>query len=172
MKQKKRVRSGFLLAALGMIYGDIGTSPLYVLKYIVAESGESAVGEALILGALSLILWTLLLLATVKGVLLLLRADNQGEGGHFALFALVRDRGHWLLFPAALGGAALLADSVLTPALTLQPRWKAASPLFRPLLPAWAVAESCCLSFSCSLRCSCCRGSAVGGPAASSGRSC
>ena len=118
MKQKKRVRSGFLLAALGMIYGDIGTSPLYVLKYIVAESGESAVGEALILGALSLILWTLLLLATVKGVLLLLRADNQGEGGHFALFALVRDRGHWLLFPAALGGAALLADSVLTPALT------------------------------------------------------
>ena len=118
MKQKKSVLSGFLLAALGMIYGDIGTSPLYVLKYIIAESGENAVSEALILGALSLILWTLFLLATGKGVLLLLRADNQGEGGHFALFALVRDRGRWLLFPAALGGAALLADSVLTPALT------------------------------------------------------
>lgn len=117
MKQKKTVRSGFLLAALGMIYGDIGTSPLYVLKYIVAESGGSAVSEALVLGSLSLILWTLLLLATVKGVLLLLRADNQGEGGHFALFALVRNRGRWLLLPAALGGAALLADSVLTPAL-------------------------------------------------------
>ena len=118
MKQNKTLRSGFLLAALGMIYGDIGTSPLYVFKYIVAECGGGAVSEALVLGALSLIMWTLLLLATVKGVLLLLRADNQGEGGHFALFALVRDQGHWLLFPAALGGAALLADSVLTPALT------------------------------------------------------
>lgn len=105
------------MAALGMIYGDIATSPLYVLKFIVKESG-GAVSEALVLGAVSLILWALLLLATAKGVLLLLRADNQGEGGHFALFALVRDRGRWLLIPAALGGAALLVDSVLTPALS------------------------------------------------------
>ena len=120
MKTKKAVRSGFLLAALGMIYGDIGTSPLYVMKYIVKGSGGAqAVSEGLVLGALSLILWSLLLLATVKGVLLLLRADNQGEGGHFALYALVRERGGWLLFPAALGGAALMADSVLTPALSL-----------------------------------------------------
>ncbi len=120
MKSKKAVGSGFLLAALGMVYGDIATSPLYVLKYIVAESGGApAVSEALVLGSLSLILWALLLVATVKGVLLLLRADNQGEGGLFALYALVRGRGKWLLFPAALGGAALLADSVLTPALTL-----------------------------------------------------
>ena len=120
MKPNKTVHSAFLLAALGMIYGDIATSPLYVLKYIVMGSGGAkAVSEALVLGSLSLILWSLLLLTTVKGVLLLLRADNQGEGGHFALFALVRDRGKWLLFPAALGGAALLADSVLTPALSL-----------------------------------------------------
>ena len=120
MKSNKAIPSGFLLAALGMVYGDIGTSPLYVLKYIVKESGGApAVSEALVLGSLSLILWALLLLATLKGVLLLLRADNQGEGGHFALYALVRDRGRWLLLPAALGGAALLADSVLTPALTL-----------------------------------------------------
>lgn len=119
MKSNKTVRSGFLLAALGMIYGDIGTSPLYVLKYIVNESGGRAVSEALVLGALSLILWSLLLLATCKGVLILLRADNHGEGGHFALYALVKDRGAWLLLPAVLGGAALLADSVLTPALTL-----------------------------------------------------
>ena len=120
MKSEKAVRSGFLLAALGMIYGDIGTSPLYVMKYIVKGSGSAqAVSEALVLGSLSLVLWSLLLLATVKGVLLLLRADNQGEGGHFALYALVRERGGWLLFPAALGGAALMADSVLTPALTL-----------------------------------------------------
>ena len=112
MKTKKAVRSGFLLAALGMIYGDIGTSPLYVMKYIVKGSGSAqAVSEALVLGSLSLVLWSLLLLATVKGGLLLLRADNQGEGGHFALYALVRERGGWLLFPAALGGAALMADS-------------------------------------------------------------
>ena len=120
MNSNQTVRSGFLLAALGMIYGDIGTSPLYVLKYIVNESGGGkAVSEALVLGALSLILWSLLLLATCKGVLLLLRADNRGEGGHFALYALVRDRASRLLLPAVLGGAALLADSVLTPALTL-----------------------------------------------------
>ena len=119
MKSNKTVRSGFLLAALGMIYGDIGTSPLYVLKYIVNESGSQAVSKALVLGVLSLILWSLLILATCKGVLILLRADNHGEGGHFALYALVKDRGAWLLFPAVLGGAALLADSVLTPALTL-----------------------------------------------------
>lgn len=120
MNTLKTVSSGFLLASLGMIYGDIATSPLYVLKYIVSESGgANALSEALVLGSLSLILWTLLLLATVKGVLLLLRADNQGEGGHFALYALVRGRGRLLLLPAALGGAALLADSVLTPALTL-----------------------------------------------------
>ena len=120
MKTNSTVRSGFLLAALGMIYGDIATSPLYVFKFIVQGSGGTkALSEALVLGALSLVLWSLLLVATVKGVLLLLRADNQGEGGLFALYALVRHRGSWLLIPAALGGAALLADSVLTPALTL-----------------------------------------------------
>ena len=91
-----------------------------MFKFIVQGSGGTKVlSEALVLGALSLVLWSLLLVATVKGVLLLLRADNQGEGGLFALYALVRHRGSWLLIPAALGGAALLADSVLTPALTL-----------------------------------------------------
>ena len=120
MKTNSTVRSGFLLAALGMIYGDIATSPLYVLKFIVQGSGGTKnLSEALVLGALSLVLWSLLLVATVKGVVLLLRADNQGEGGLFALYALVRHRGGWLLIPAALGGAALLADSILTPALTL-----------------------------------------------------
>ncbi len=120
MKSSKQIRSGFLLAALGMIYGDIATSPLYVLKSIVRGSGgPAALGEAQVIGALSLILWLLLILATGKGVLLLLRADNQGEGGLFALYALVRKGGRRLLLPAALGGAALLADSVLTPALSL-----------------------------------------------------
>lgn len=117
MRSQKTLRPGLHMAALGMIYGDIGTSVLYVMKYIAAEGGAS--GEESVLGALSLILWTLLILTTGKGVLLLLRADNRGEGGHFALYALVRERGKWLLIPAALGGAALLADSVLTPALTV-----------------------------------------------------
>ena len=120
MKSNKTARSGFLLAAIGMIYDDIATSPMYVLKYIVSESGGApAVSEDLVLGSISLILWTLLLLATVKGVFIMLRTDNQGEGGLFALYALVRERGRWLLLPAALGGAALLADSILMPALTL-----------------------------------------------------
>ncbi len=120
MKQNKHVQSGFLLASLGMIYGDIGISPLYVLKYIVQECEDARnISEPLVLGSVSLILWSLLLLTTVKGVLLLLRADNQGEGGHLALYALVREYGRWLLIPAALGAAALLADSVLTPALSL-----------------------------------------------------
>ena len=133
MKTSKAASTGFLLAALGMIYGDIGVSPLYVLKYIGRESG--GVSEALILGSLSLILWSLLLLATVKGVLLLLQADNQGEGGHFALYALVRERGRWLLFPAALGGAALLADSVLTPALSLTAAVEGSRSLFAAAAP-------------------------------------
>ena len=114
MKANKPARSGFLLAALGMICGDIATSPMYVLKYVAAEGGGQTVT-----GAVSLILWALLLLTTVKGVLLLLREDNCGEGGHFALYALVREQGKWMIVPACLGGAALLADSVLTPALTL-----------------------------------------------------
>lgn len=136
MQSKTRLSSGFLLAALGMIYGDIGVSPLYVLKYIVRESGGApAVSEALILGSLSLILWSLLLLATLKGVLILLQADNQGEGGHFALYALVRERGHWLLIPAALGGAALLADSVLTPALSMSAALEGGRSIFAAATP-------------------------------------
>ncbi len=119
MRSSRSAESGFLLAALGLIYGDIATSPLYVLKYIVAESGGAqAAGEALAIGSVSLIIWALLLLATVKGVFILLRADNRGEGGLFALYALVRGKSRGMIVPAALGGAALLADSVLTPALT------------------------------------------------------
>lgn len=120
MKLNRNIRSGFLLASLGMIYGDIATSPLYVLKFIVLESGGmQGTGKDLVLGSLSLIIWSLLMLATVKGVLVLLRADNRGEGGIFALYALVRKNGRRFILPAALGGAALLADSILTPALTL-----------------------------------------------------
>lgn len=140
MKKGSTVRSGFLLTVLGLVYCDITTSTLYVLKYIIAESGGTqAVSEAMILGSLSLILWSLLLLATFKGVLLLLRADNQGEGGHFSLYALVRKRGRWLLFPAALGGAALLADSFLTPALTMTAAVEGSRFLFSDAFPGTGI---------------------------------
>lgn len=105
-----------LLVALGIIYGDIGTSPLYVFKAII---GQEAISPDLIYGGLSCIFWTLTLQTTVKYVIITLRADNKGEGGILSLFSLVRKRGFWLVFPAMLGGAALLADGMITPAITI-----------------------------------------------------
>lgn len=111
-----KVTAGGLLVALGIIYGDIGTSPLYVLK---AVAGSTALEEEVILGALSCIFWTLTLLTTIKYVLLTLRADNRGEGGIFALYALVRKNARWLLIPAIIGGSALLADGIITPPISV-----------------------------------------------------
>ncbi|MBX2907544.1 MAG: KUP/HAK/KT family potassium transporter [Taibaiella sp.] len=105
-----------LLIALGIIYGDIGTSPLYVLNAIMKGR---MVTEGLVVGALSLIIWTLTLQTTVKYVILTLQADNKGEGGIFSLFALVRRRKRWLVLPAMIGGAALLADGMITPAISV-----------------------------------------------------
>jgi KUP system potassium uptake protein len=105
-----------LLIALGIIYGDIGTSPLYVLNAIT--SGK-VISKELIIGALSCIIWTLTLQTTVKYVILTLRADNRGEGGVFSLFALVRRRKKWLVTAAMIGGAALLADGMITPPITV-----------------------------------------------------
>jgi KUP system potassium uptake protein len=105
-----------LLVALGIIYGDIGTSPLYVLK---AVAGNEAISEELVLGGLSCIFWTLTILTTVKYVLLTLRADNRGEGGIFALYALVRKNARWLLIPGIIGGSALLADGIITPPISV-----------------------------------------------------
>lgn len=105
-----------MLIALGIIYGDIGTSPLYVLNAILKDR---AVTQQLILGALSCIIWTLTLQTTVKYVILTLRADNRGEGGIFSLFALVRRRRKWLVFAAMIGGAALLADGMITPPISV-----------------------------------------------------
>lgn len=105
-----------LLVALGIIYGDIGTSPLYVFNSIIKDR---VIEESLILGTLSLIIWTLTLQTTIKYVILVLRADNRGEGGIFALFALVRRRRKWLVIPAMIGGAALLADGIITPPITI-----------------------------------------------------
>lgn len=111
-----KVTAAGLLIALGIIYGDIGTSPLYVFNSII---GGRMVSEELILGTLSCILWTLTLQTTIKYVVLVLRADNRGEGGTFALFALVRRRKKWLVIPAMIGGASLLADGIITPPISV-----------------------------------------------------
>jgi KUP system potassium uptake protein len=111
-----RVTAAGLLIALGIIYGDIGTSPLYVFNAII---GGRVVSEELILGTLSCIIWTLTLQTTIKYVILILRADNRGEGGTFALYALVRRRKKWLVLPAMIGGAALLADGMITPPISV-----------------------------------------------------
>src|SRR6186713_3688688 len=116
MSSHNRVTLAGLLIALGIIYGDIGTSPLYVLNAIV--SGK-VISEELIVGVLSLIIWTLTLQTTIKYVILTLRADNKGEGGIFSLFALVRRRKKWLVIPAMIGGAALLADGMITPPISV-----------------------------------------------------
>jgi KUP system potassium uptake protein len=116
MSTHNRVSVAGLLIALGIIYGDIGTSPLYVLNAIT--SGK-VITEELIIGSLSLIIWTLTLQTTIKYVILTLQADNKGEGGIFSLFALVRRRKKWLVLPAMLGGAALLADGMITPPISV-----------------------------------------------------
>lgn len=112
---KKATPAG-LLIALGIIFGDIGTSPLYVLN---ATTNGKVISEELILGVLSCIIWTLTLQTTIKYVILTLRADNKGEGGIFSLYALVRRRKKWLVIPAMAGGAALLADGMITPPISV-----------------------------------------------------
>lgn len=115
-KNINKVSASGLLIALGIIYGDIGTSPLYVFNAIITNR---VISEELIIGALSCIIWTITLQTTVKYVLLVLNADNKGEGGTFALYALVRRRKKWLVIPAMIGGAALLADGIITPPISV-----------------------------------------------------
>ena len=112
--------AGMMLVTLGVVYGDIGTSPMYVMKSIVAGNGGlSSVSDDMILGALSLVIWTMTLVTTVKYVLIAMKADNHNEGGIFALYSLVKRCRRWLIIPAMVGGAALLADGILTPAVTV-----------------------------------------------------
>ena len=106
-----------LIVTLGIVFGDIGTSPLYVMKAIVAESKELT--PFLIYGALSCIIWTLTLQTTLKYVIITLRADNHGEGGIFALFALIRRKKNWIAILTMIGGSALLADGIITPSITV-----------------------------------------------------
>lgn len=108
---------GGLLVTLGIIYGDIGTSPLYVMKAII---GDHAISRDIVLGGISCIFWTLTLQTTIKYVIMTLSADNHGEGGIFALFALVkRTKIKWLIVPAIIGGSALLADGIITPPISV-----------------------------------------------------
>jgi KUP system potassium uptake protein len=115
-KHLNKVTAAGLLIALGIIYGDIGTSPLYVFSAII---NGRVISEELILGGISCIIWTLTLQTTVKYVILTLRADNRGEGGIFSLYTLVRRRRKWLVTPAMIGGAALLADGMITPPISV-----------------------------------------------------
>ena len=111
-----KVTAAGLIVALGIIYGDIGTSPLYVFNAIV---NSKEISELLIVGGLSCIIWTLTLQTTIKYVILTLRADNKGEGGIFSLYTLVRRQKRWLVIPAMIGGAALMADGMITPPISV-----------------------------------------------------
>ena len=105
-----------MIIALGIIYGDIGTSPLYVLSSIV---GKRAITQELVYGGISCVFWTLTLQTTFKYILLTLQADNRGEGGIFSLFALVRRYRRWLYVPAIIGAGTLLADGIITPPISV-----------------------------------------------------
>ncbi len=112
-----KVTIGTLLMTLGIVYGDIGTSPLYTMKAIIGEN--NLISSNAIFGGVSLIFWTLTLQTTIKYVMITLNADNNGEGGIFSLYAIVRKMGRWLKIPAMIGGAALLADGIITPPITV-----------------------------------------------------
>jgi len=112
-----KVTAGALLITLGIIYGDIGTSPLYVMKAIF---GNSPINSNLVLGAVSCVLWTLTLQTSIKYVWLTLQADNKGEGGIFSLYTLVKKlKKKWLIVPALIGGSAMLADGFITPPISI-----------------------------------------------------
>src|SRR5690349_10090228 len=113
----KRVSLAGLLVALGIIYGDIGTSPLYTFQTILTEAGS--IDKNLVYGAISCIFWTLTLQTTFKYVIITLQADNHGEGGVFSLYALVRRYGKNLVYPAIIGAGTLLADGIITPPITV-----------------------------------------------------
>jgi len=111
-----KVTAASLLIALGIIYGDIGTSPLYVLKAIV---GDRPISEMLVYGGISCVFWTITFQTTFKYIYLTLKADNHGEGGIFSLYALVKRYGKYLLIPTIIGASTLLADGIITPPISV-----------------------------------------------------
>lgn len=115
-KTSAKVTGATLLVALGIIYGDIGTSPLYVLKAVI---GNREISELLVYGSISCVIWTITFQTTFKYIYLTLKADNHGEGGMFSLYALVRRYGKFLVIPTILGATTLLADGVITPPISV-----------------------------------------------------
>lgn len=113
---KNKITTASLLVALGIIYGDIGTSPLYVLKAII---GDKPITEQLVFGGISCVFWTLVFQTSFKYIWLTLKADNEGEGGIFSLYALVRRYGKKLVIPTILGATTLLADGIITPPISV-----------------------------------------------------
>jgi len=113
----RKLSAGGVLVTLGIIFGDIGTSPLYALQTILKEGGGA--DQFMVLGAVSCIFWTLTLQTTFKYIFITLQADNRGEGGIFSLYALVRRYGKWLAIPAIIGAGTLLADGIITPPISV-----------------------------------------------------
>jgi KUP system potassium uptake protein len=114
----KKLSFAGLIITLGVVYGDLGTSPLYTMRAILL-AGKANINELLIYGSLSCIFWTLTLQTTIKYIIITLRSDNNGEGGIFALFALIKKKSGWAALLTMIGGAALLADGVITPSITV-----------------------------------------------------
>jgi len=115
--QVRKLTAAGLIVALGIIYGDIGTSPLYTFQTLLTEGKE--INQFLVLGAISCVFWTLTLQTTFKYIIITLQADNRGEGGIFSLYALVRRYGKWLAMPAIIGAGTLLADGIITPPISV-----------------------------------------------------
>lgn len=113
----KQFSAAGVIISLGIVFGDIGTSPLYVLKAFIHTAGT--VTPSLTLGILSCIIWTLTLQTTIKYVMITLKADNRGEGGIFSLFALLRRKRSWLFIFAIIGGSTMLADGIIAPSITV-----------------------------------------------------
>ena len=114
----KKLSLAGAIITLGIVFGDLGTSPLYTMRAIVTGGSENF-NQLLVYGGLSCIFWTLTLSTTIKYVLITLRADNNGEGGIFALAALIKEKSPWVAILTMIGGSALLADGVITPAITV-----------------------------------------------------
>ncbi len=120
MKNTNKISLAGMIIAIGIVYGDIGTSPLYVMNAIINDAkAPMNITPAYVIGAISLIFWTLMIITTFKYVVLAMNADNHGEGGIFSLYALVKKNAKWLIIPALVGGASILADGTLTPAVTV-----------------------------------------------------
>jgi KUP system potassium uptake protein len=132
----KKLSFAGVVVALGIVFGDLGTSPLYVMKAIV--NGGSEFNELLIYGSMSCIFWTLTLQTTIKYVLITMRADNKGEGGIYALFALLKKKSSWAAILTMVGASALLADGVITPAITVTSSIEGLQ-LFNPGIPVIAI---------------------------------